>query len=273
MTDIPPQNKQTNEETQGYLIEIFSSFQGEGGVVKGSCFGRRQIFIRFAGCDLRCRWCDSQKALNPVYPTCRIETTPGTWEFTTVNNPVAIDFVIEQVLSLKTADLHSIALTGGEPTYNEIFFTKMVDHLSALDIPLFLETAGYQPTRIKPVASLFTYACVDIKDRSAESVEGKRWEELVNDEIKSIVILNEQGVKVFAKYVVTEETLLEDARMVASKMNDLAVPIVIQPVTPVRGVKPISNTKLFHISEIFGENMPVELFGLSIQGHKLLSLL
>ena len=36
--------------SQGYLQEIFSSFQGEGAAIAGSCYGLRQIFLRFAGC-------------------------------------------------------------------------------------------------------------------------------------------------------------------------------------------------------------------------------
>ncbi len=39
------------------MAEVFNSWQGEGGSVEGSAFGRRQIFVRFAGCDLHCEWC------------------------------------------------------------------------------------------------------------------------------------------------------------------------------------------------------------------------
>ena len=52
---------------RGYIQEIFSSFQGEGAAVEGSCYGLRQIFLRFAGCPIAlgahgtkgCIWCDS----------------------------------------------------------------------------------------------------------------------------------------------------------------------------------------------------------------------
>lgn len=44
------------------IFEVFSSIQGEGKLI-----GRRQIFIRFAGCNLDCVYCDtpeSKKATN-----------------------------------------------------------------------------------------------------------------------------------------------------------------------------------------------------------------
>jgi organic radical activating enzyme len=257
----------------GHLVEIFSSYQGEGGSVRGSSFGRRQIFIRFAGCDLRCEWCDSVESRNPKYPECKVETIPGSWKFTKYKNPVDDEFVIEQVLNLSTKDFHSVSLTGGEPASQEEFFYRVVQRLYDLEIPIFLETNGYFPERIEKIAPLVSYACVDIKDRSAKSVKNSEWEKLVEKELKSITILNNHPVKVFAKLVVTEETSLDDVRMYADKLREIVVPIVIQPVTPLGGVKPITAQKLFQITEVLAEVLPTDLFGLSIQGHKIFSLL
>lgn len=267
------EKQSSTKKAKGYLVEIFSSFQGEGGSVRGSCFGRRQIFIRFAGCDLSCEWCDSAESRNPKYPDCRVETTPGSWIFEKYKNPVDEEFVIEQVLNLSSKDFHSISLTGGEPAYQKDFFYKITQRLYNLEIPILLETNGYFPERIEKVASLVSYACVDIKDRSAKSVKNSEWEKLVEKELESIAILNNHPVKVFAKLVVTEETSLDDVRMYADKLREIVVPIAVQPVTPIGGVKPISAKKLFQITETLAEVLPTDLFGLSIQGHKIFSLL
>ncbi|MDI6736859.1 MAG: 7-carboxy-7-deazaguanine synthase QueE [bacterium] len=86
------------------LVEIFSSIQGEGMLV-----GFRQIFIRFAGCNLRCSYCDTPAAM----------TVPETWlvpEFDLeLPNPVELDQVREVVDRFDPRIHHSVSLTGGEP--------------------------------------------------------------------------------------------------------------------------------------------------------------
>ena len=42
------------ELPQANLVEVFSSIQGEGLQI-----GQMQSFVRFQGCSLRCRWCDT----------------------------------------------------------------------------------------------------------------------------------------------------------------------------------------------------------------------
>jgi len=59
------------------LIEVFSSIQGEGRYV-----GQPQVFLRLAGCPLRCRWCDTPRSwvvsdadwASPFEATTRIAT-------------------------------------------------------------------------------------------------------------------------------------------------------------------------------------------------------
>jgi len=90
-----------NESSQscGRIFEIFSSFQGEGTLV-----GRRQIFIRFAGCPLRCSYCDTPEARN---------FKAGT--------EMNVSEVLRCVKALATADLHSISSQEANHSHNPHF--------------------------------------------------------------------------------------------------------------------------------------------------------
>ena len=69
------------------LVEIFESLQGEGRNT-----GRPCVFVRFAGCNLRCPWCDTDVAKR----------------FT-----VSRTDLLREIAGFKAK---SVILTGGEPT-------------------------------------------------------------------------------------------------------------------------------------------------------------
>ena len=72
-----------NPEDGLYLVEIFSSVQGEG-----IHAGMSTLFIRFGECDLRCRWCDTPQSWKKT-AECRIETERGAGVFRTLANPLS----------------------------------------------------------------------------------------------------------------------------------------------------------------------------------------
>ena len=69
------------------LVEIFESLQGEG-----RNMGRPCVFVRFAGCNLRCPWCDTD-----IRPRFTLE----------------LDDLVAEVRGFRAK---SVVLTGGEPT-------------------------------------------------------------------------------------------------------------------------------------------------------------
>jgi 7-carboxy-7-deazaguanine synthase len=72
------------------VSELFYSIQGEGRLA-----GVPSVFVRLAGCDLRCRWCDTPQAM---------EASHGQ------------DITIEQIVSQISAyECANVVVTGGEP--------------------------------------------------------------------------------------------------------------------------------------------------------------
>lgn len=96
------------------IKEIFYSYQGEG-----YNFGKPVIFVRFAGCNLDCSWCDEAQSRrnnkeNLKYQIDKEETIEQ------------IKFLIEE------NDCYSIIFTGGEPSiyYNDVKY--IVDQLNSI---------------------------------------------------------------------------------------------------------------------------------------------
>ena len=93
----------------GYLSEIYSAVQGEGPLV-----GVRQIFLRFALCDLRCVWCDTPDSLVRT-KKCTVEEKSGQRMFSEVENPLSEHDLFQYIKNLEPEFHHSFSITGGEP--------------------------------------------------------------------------------------------------------------------------------------------------------------
>jgi 7-carboxy-7-deazaguanine synthase len=98
------------------INEIFYSLQGEGRLA-----GVPSVFVRLAGCPLRCRWCDTVYAQNP---------SAGT-----TYNP---DWLAEQIRRYPTSN---IVITGGEPMSNPRL-SELVKAIHHLGLHLTIETVG-----------------------------------------------------------------------------------------------------------------------------------
>lgn len=206
------------------LVEVFSAIQGEGLNV-----GTRQIFIRFAFCDLRCHFCDSA---NTWYApnTCKIEHTPGLRNFEIYSNPVPLPILIEWVERQNVSCLHdSISLTGGEPLLHASFLTEFLPQLRATTaLPIYLETGGHRPEQLEMVLPFLDSVGMDLK---LESVSG---ESRFSEHAQFLRLCNESHVEVFVKIIVSEQAdllELERASKLVAGINPL-IPVFLQPVTP-----------------------------------------
>ena len=112
------------------LRSVFSSIQGEGRNT-----GRPATFIRFAGCNLNCPWCDTHKHTREM---------------------LSLPEIIAQVRKFGN---RSVIVTGGEPTI-VIGLGDLLRALKKEGCWLALETNG---TRNIPELELFDYIAVSPK--------------------------------------------------------------------------------------------------------------
>ena len=104
------------------IIETFASIQGES-----THAGRRCFFIRLAGCNLRCKYCDTAYA----------------WEG---GKDVSIDDLVKQALAGK-CDV--VEITGGEPLLQSdtpLLAEKLLD----ANLPVLIETNGSMDISVLP---------------------------------------------------------------------------------------------------------------------------
>lgn len=117
-----------------YLIEIYRSIQGESSFAGLPC-----IFVRLAGCNLRCSWCDSEYTFTGGYKTSEEEI---------------------QAEIAKLSPVKLIEFTGGEPMLQERELVPMMGRLLGSGFTLLLETSGERPLAGVPGA---VHKIVDVK--------------------------------------------------------------------------------------------------------------
>ena len=264
--------------TVGNVHEIFSSYQGEGASARGSCMGRRQVFIRFAGCNLAqgsmgtrgCVFCDSLEAARGEVPWARIQCSPGGNDFRREGNPVPSSLILRSVRRLRTPDLHSVSFTGGEPLCQPDLLRELAGELREDGLQTYLETNGSLPEAAESVAGVLDRACVDIKDRSAHA--SSDWEGLLELEIRTIGVLVEGGTMTFAKLVVTDETSPADVETVSGMLEPLSCDLSLQLVTPSGGLGMPAPRRLFDMTEAAAKHLQPVRLSVSAQIHRILGL-
>lgn len=203
------------------LIEIFSSIQGEGLYI-----GKRQLFIRFASCNLDCGYCDTPVEESHA-KTCLVEWISGSGDFEEIVNPVTESVLLgiaEKFLGEKFFH-HSLSLTGGEPLLYTPFLNNFLSHLKER-IPVYLETNGTLYDELESIINYIDIVAMDIKLPETSGI-APQWE----NHSRFLEIANEK--ETFVKVVVSDCTMDDEfARAVelVANMND-NIPFVIQPMT------------------------------------------
>lgn len=102
------------------VLEIYQSKQGEG-----IWTGQYSIFVRFFGCPLRCRFCDTAYA-----------------RYTEEESEIGADLSYEEIAGrVLLLDLPHVVLTGGEPMISQEI-VELTKQLKDFDYQVTIETSG-----------------------------------------------------------------------------------------------------------------------------------
>lgn len=205
--------------TTGHVSEVFVSFQGEGVHA-----GRRHLFVRMAGCNLRCRYCDTPDSLERVPGFTVHESGRAVKRF--FPNPVTAEILLQYAgpLLAEAELIDGTALTGGEPLLQADFLADLLAS-AVLPRPILLETSGIMPERLRTVLALIDVVSMDLKIPS-NSGEPEHWE--AHRQFLSLA-----GEKAYVKILVDRHTTAVDLATAAELVRTTApqVPVFIQPIT------------------------------------------
>jgi len=206
--------------------------------------GERQVFIRFAGCNLSCQYCDTPQALS-VTEKFRVEFAPGSHTFQTFKNPVSLDQLMEIVgnYTKHKAWYHSLVLTGGEPLLQVDFLKIFLKEFKGA-LPVYLETNGVLPQHLEELIDFVDIISFDIKLSSATGLS-----DYYKEHKKALEIAYMK--EVFVKIVFTKDTKIkeiDEATEIIASIDD-KIPLILQPATPRGSIK--SSPKADQIFPLF----------------------
>ncbi|MFC1497666.1 7-carboxy-7-deazaguanine synthase QueE [Verrucomicrobiota bacterium] len=143
------------------ICETFESIQGESSYAGLSCF-----FIRFAGCNLRCSYCDTTYAYEP-------------------GADMAIAELVDKAMSSSAV---VIEITGGEPLLQPGFSELAAELRNNAEKPVLVETNGSRDISIVPdnVITIMDIKCPGSGESSAMDLNNIERLKL-SDEVKFVI--------------------------------------------------------------------------------------
>jgi len=174
--------------TRVKISEIFTSIEGEGVL-----FGTKTMFVRMAGCPLRCHWCDT---------TYAIAMDSG--------NDYSIDQVKELIFENLQPNTYKVNFTGGEPLVQHEAIIELAKFVRQKGIRTYLESACYDHVRFSKVLPYIDICKIEFKLRDSNVVDNKHYNSLLYNELECLKLAVSSNITVFIKVVVTNSSSVKE---------------------------------------------------------------
>jgi organic radical activating enzyme len=187
----------TPSVTKAKIAQVFYSVQGEGIYA-----GMAQVFVRFFGCNLNCRFCDTRLANFKEYSVLELSA-------------ILHDF---------REEFDSVCFTGGEPLLHKEFLKDALILTRQKGLAAYLETNG---TLFNELAQIIDYIDIIAMDWKLSSSTGLGDFTREHVEFLRIALRKE----VFIKMVICDSTGIDDLAKAIEQIAkvDRDIPLVLQP--------------------------------------------
>ena len=207
------------------VTEIFHSIQGES-----THAGRPCVFVRLTGCNLRCRWCDSEYTF-------------------TGGERISLDDIVARVHGYGT---RLVEVTGGEPLAQQESF-DLIRRLCDDGFEVLIETSG--SIDITPVDKR-AKIILDVKCPGSGEAEKNRWENI--DELRSQDEI---------KFVISDRADYEWARAVIADKRLDRWTVLLSPVWGEMDMKSLAEWMLAdHVPARFQTQLHKHIWGADVHG-------
>lgn len=205
--------QRTENKARARVSEIFTSIEGEGIFV-----GKKTLFIRFSGCHLKCRWCDTKYAL---------QLDSGT------------DYQIDEIKDLIIKELqpftYKVNFTGGEPLLQTEAVIELADFVKKqTNVKTYMESSCFDSELFSKVLPYIDICKIEFKTDDSKVVEDEEYDNLILNEIKCLELAVESNKATYIKIVVTNSTNLESFKNLVYNISEKIKPsdilgLIIQP--------------------------------------------
>ena len=200
------------QEAKVKLSEIFTSIEGEGVL-----FGTKTMFVRLAGCPLKCHWCDTPYAI-PM-------DSGGNFSSDDVKKMIADELL---------PHTYKVNFTGGEPLVQHEAVIELAQFVREKGIKTYLESACYDSARFAKVLPYIDICKIEFKLRDSKVVDDKNYPTLLKNEMECFRMAVEAGKKPYVKVVVTNSSSLIEFESLIKRVRGIAKPwdiagFIIQP--------------------------------------------
>jgi len=205
--------QRTENKARARVSEIFTSIEGEGIFV-----GKKTLFIRFSGCHLKCKWCDTKYAL-PL--------DSGT------------EYQIDEIKDLIIRELqpftYKVNFTGGEPLLQSDALIELADFIKKqTNLKTYIESSCFDSELFSKALPFIDICKIEFKTADSKVVENEEYDNLLLNEIKCLELAVESNKTTYIKIVVTNSTDLESFKnlvyIISKKIKPSSiVGFIIQP--------------------------------------------